>query len=147
MNQRQRKYEDPRINSAAEELNRYRALQRDIGFLEHKVEEWREKCISIRVARLDSLRVKGGERIDSVADMVVKWAQLHDEAEQKKLEASHELWTIEVKLRKMTLMQSEVIRLYYIKGFSVEEIANILGYGERQIIRFKREAIEKYAYL
>ena len=78
MIQRERRYKDPRLNAAAEELrDRY----------------------SVGATAYDGIRVQGGARKDKLVQIAVEWADLQGEIIARTAEAEHALWEIESRLR------------------------------------------------
>lgn len=145
MIQRERRYKDPRLNAAAEELWSYRQKQFEIRRLKAKSEELRDRY-SVGATTYDGIRVQGGARHDKLVKIAVEWADLQNEILERTREAEHFLWEIESRLRTLRYSQRQVLELYYIKGYSVIKIAEMLNYSENGIRRLKFNGLKSYAY-
>lgn len=145
MTQKERHYKDPKLNAAAEELWSYRQKQFEIRRLKAKSEELRDRY-SIGATAYDGIRVQGGARHDKLVKIAVEWADLQNEILERTREAEHFLWEIESKLQTLRYSQRQVLELYYIKGYSVIKIAEMLNYSENGIRRLKFNGLKSYAY-
>ena len=145
MVQRERRYKDDRLNAAAEELWSYRQRQFEIRRLKAKSEELRDRY-SVGATAYDGIRVQGGVRHDKLVRIAVEWADLQNEILERTREAEHSLWEIESRLRTLRNNQRQVLELYYIKGYSVIKIAEMLNYSENGIRRLKFNGLKSYAY-
>lgn len=145
MTQRERHYKDPKLNAAAEELWSYRQKQFEIRRLKAKSEELRDRY-SVGATTYDGIRVQGGARHDKLVKIAVEWADLQNEILERTREAEHFLWEIESRLRTLRYNQRQVLELYYIKGYSVIKIAEMLNYSENGIRRLKFNGLKSYAY-
>lgn len=145
MMQRERHYKDPKLNAAAEELWSYRQKQFEIRRLKAKSEELRDRY-SVGATTYDGIRVQGGARHDKLVKIAVEWADLQNEILERTREAEHFLWEIESRLRTLRYSQRQVLELYYIKGYSVIKIAEMMNYSENGIRRLKFNGLKSYAY-
>lgn len=145
MIQRERHYKDPKLNAAAAELWSYRQKQFEIRRLKAKSEELRDRY-SVGATTYDGIRVQGGARHDKLVKIAVEWADLQNEILERTREAEHFLWEIESRLRTLRYSQRQVLELYYIKGYSVIKIAEMLNYSENGIRRLKFNGLKSYAY-
>ena len=145
MVQRERRYKDDRLNAAADELWSYRQKQFEIKRLQAKSEELRDRY-SVGAIAYDGIRVQGGARKDKLVQIAVEWADLQGEIIARTTEAEHALWEIESRLRTLRYNQRQVLELYYIKGYSVVKIADMLNYSENGIRRLKFNGLKSYAY-
>ena len=145
MIQRERHYKDPKLNAAADELWSYRQKQFEIRRLKAKSEELRDRY-SVGATTYDGIRVQGGARHDKLVKIAVEWADLQNEISERTREAEHFLWEIESRLRTLRYNQRQVLELYYIKGYSVIKIAEMLNYSENGIRRLKFNGLKSYAY-
>ena len=143
--QRERHYKDDRLNAAADELWSYRQKQFEIRRLKAKSEELRDRY-SVGATAYDGIRVQGGARHDKLVKIAVEWADLQNEILERTREAEHFLWEIESRLRTLRYSQRQVLELYYIKGYSVIKIAEMLNYSENGIRRLKFNGLKSYAY-
>ena len=57
------------------------------------------------------------------------------------------LHNIELRLWTLRRTQRQVLELYYIKGYSVVKIADMLGYSDEGIKTIKYQALKAYAYV
>mgnify|MGYP001551373196 CR=1 FL=1 len=144
--QRERHYKDDKLNAAAEELWSYRQKQFEIRRLKAKSEELRDRY-SVGATAYDGIRVQGGVRKDKLVKIAVEWADLQNEILERTREAEHFLWEIESRLRALRSNQRQVLELYYIKGYSVVKIADMLGYSDEGIKTIKYQALKAYAYV
>lgn len=145
MIQRERQYKDPRLNAAAEELWSYRQKQFEIRRLKAKSEELRDRY-SVGATVYDGIRVQGGARHDKLVKIAVEWADLQNEILERTREAEHFLREIESRLNALRTVQRQVLELYYIKGYSVIKIAEMMNYSENGIRRLKFNGLKSYAY-
>ena len=145
MIQRERRYKDDKLNAAADELWSYRQKQFEIRRLKAKSEELRDRY-SVGAIAYDGIRVQGGARKDKLVKIAVEWADLQNEILERTREAEHFLWEIESRLRTLRSNQRQVLELYYIKGYSVVKIADMLNYSENGIRRLKFNGLKSYAY-
>ena len=145
MIQRERHYKDPKLNAAAEELWSYRQKQFEIRRLKAKSEELRDRY-SVGATTYDGIRVQGGARKDKLVQIAVEWADLQGEIIARTAEAEHALWEIESRLRTLRYSQRQVLELYYIKGYSVIKIAEMLNYSEIGVRKIKHNGLKSYAY-
>lgn len=145
MVQRERRYKDPRLNAAADELWSYRQKQFEIKRLQAKSEELRDRY-SVGAIAYDGIRVQGGARKDKLVQIAVEWADLQGEIIARTAEAEHALWEIESRLRTLRYNQRQVLELYYIKGYSVVKIAQMMHYSDRWVKAVKYEGLAAYAY-
>lgn len=143
--QRTRKYNDPRINIAVDELSSYRERQRRIEELTEKLREYEETYAEIKAIAYDIEHVAGGERRDKLVQIACQWADLDVEIKRLKAENERELWYVKEKLSKLTAIKGKVIELYYIKGYSLMQIARILNYSYYGIKDLKEAALKNYA--
>lgn len=146
MVQRERRYKDDRLNAAADELWSYRQRQFEIRKLQVRAEELRDRY-SIGATAYDGVRVQGGSKKDQLVEIAVAWADLENEIVKRTTEAQHALWEIEARLRTLRYNQRQVLELYYIKGYSVIKIADMLGYSDEGIKTIKYQALKAYAYV
>lgn len=145
MIQRERHYKDPKLNAAAEELWSYRQKQFEIRRLKAKSEELRDRY-SVGATAYDGIRVQGGARHDKLVKIAVEWADLQNEILERTREAEHFLWEIESRLNALRTVQRQVLELYYIKGYSVIKIAEMMNYSEQWVRWAKYKALNAYAY-
>ena len=145
MVQRERRYKDDRLNAAAEELWSYRQRQFEIRRLKAKSEELRDRY-SVGATAYDGIRVQGGARHDKLVKIAVEGADLQNEILERTREAEHSLWEIESKLQTLRYSQRQVLELYYIKGYSVIKIAEMLNYSEIGVRKIKHNGLKSYAY-
>lgn len=127
------------------ELLSYRRLKSEIAELEAKAEDYRSNYGYIKATQYDKVSVKGGEVKNVLADIAIKWADMTADIERKKLKAEHLLWSIEAKIENLNPDEKQIIRLYYIKGYSIHRIALTLHFDESTIKRKKKKALKNYA--
>lgn len=141
-NQRDRKYSDPKLNKAAEELWSYRELKKDIQFLADKCQEYEDRC-DVGAMRYDAVHVNGGTK-DGLVNNICAWADLKTELDNKRLDSEKMLWDIKQKLDGLELKYRQVLTLYYIKGYSVKKIAQIMCYCQQWVKATKVKGLEEY---
>lgn len=145
MIQRERHYKDPKLNAAADELWSYRERQFAIRRLQSQSKELEDRY-EVGASAYDGVRVKGGVQKDKLVEIAVAWADLQAEIARKVREAEHELWEIEERLKRLTSPQRQVLELYYIKGYSVVKIAQMMNYSEQWVRLTKYNGLNAYAY-
>lgn len=146
MVQRERRYKDDRLNAAADELWSYRQRQFEIRKLQVRAEELRDRY-SIGATAYDGVRVQGGSKKDQLVDIIAAWADLQAQILKRVTEAEDILHKIELRLWTLRRTQRQVLELYYIKGYSVVKIADMLGYSDEGIKTIKYQALKAYAYV
>lgn len=143
--QRERHYKDDKLNAAADELWSYRERQFAIRRLQCQSKELEDRY-EVGASAYDGVRVKGGVQKDKLVEIALAWADLQAEIARKVREAEHELWEIEERLKRLTSPQRQVLELYYIKGYSVVKIAQMMNYSDRWVKAVKYEGLAAYAY-
>ena len=146
MVQRERRYKDARLNAAADELWSYRQRQFEIRRLQVRAEELRDRY-SIGATAYDGVRVQGGSKKDQLVEIIAAWADLQTQILKRVDEAEDILHNIELRLWTLRRTQRQVLELYYIKGYSVVKIADMLGYSDEGIKTIKYQALKAYAYV
>lgn len=146
MAQRERKYKDAKLNAAAEELWSYRQRQFEIARIRDKCEEYRERY-SVGALRYDGIRVSGGELHNRLVETAVIWADLDSKLNNMIAKAEYELWKIYEKMQGLTSGAAKVLELYYIKGYSVIKVAEIMNYSEQWVRLTKFNALKAYSNL
>lgn len=143
--QRTRKYNNPRLNAAIEELSNYREREHRIAELTEKLREYEENYAEIKAIAYDIQHVQGGEHKDKLVEIACRWADLDVEVKRLKVENERELWYVKERLSRLTSTKSKVLELYYIKGYSLMQIARILNYSYYGIQGLKESALKSYA--
>lgn len=143
--QRERHYKDDKLNAAADELWSYRERQFAIRRLQCQSKELEDRY-EVGASAYDGVRVKGGVQKDKLVEIALAWADLQAEIARKVREAEHELWKIEERLKRLTSPQRQVLELYYIKGYSVVKIAQMMSYSEQWVRLTKYNGLNAYAY-
>ena len=143
--QRERHYKDDKLNAAADELWSYRERQFAIRRLQCRSKELEDRY-EVGSSAYDGVRVKGGVQKDKLVEIAVAWADLQAEIARKVREAEHALWEIEERLKSLTSPQRQVLELYYIKGYSVVKIAQMMNYSEQWVRLTKYNGLNAYAY-
>lgn len=144
--QRTRRYSDPKLNVAAEELSGYRERLRHIEELAEKLREYEETYSEIKAVAYDMERVSGGERRNQLVEIACQWADLDVEIKKLRAENERQLWYIKERLSGLSTNKYRVLELYYIKGFSLMKIAQIMNYSFDGIKYLKFSALKAYAY-
>lgn len=145
MVQRERRYKDDRLNAAADELWSYRQRQFEIKRLQAKAEELRD-WYSVSAPSYGGICVQGGIRKDKLSEIAAEWADLQAQILERVTEAENMLDEIEARLRTLRYNQRQVLELYYIKGYSVIKIADMLNYSEIGVRKIKHNGLKSYAY-
>lgn len=145
MIQRERHYKDPKLNAAAEELWSYRQKQFEIRRLKEKCEEYRDRY-SVGAVCFDGIRVDGGTVRDKLVETAVIWADLETKLGNMIAKAEKTFWEIQDKLQRLRFPHAQVLELYYIKGYSVVQIAEMMNYSEQWVRLAKYKALNAYAY-
>ena len=143
--QRERHYKDDKLNAAADELWSYRERQFAIRRLRERSKELEDRY-DVGSSAYDGVHVKGGVQKDKLVEIALTWADLQVEIARKVREAEHELWEIETRLKQLTSPQRQVLELYYIKGYSVVKVAQMMHYSEKWVRITKFEGLSAYAY-
>lgn len=143
--QRERHYKDDKLNAAADELWSYRERQFSIKHLKDRIKELKDFC-DVNASAYDGVRVKGGVQKNKLVAIAIEWADLQAEIARKVREAEHELWEIEARLKSLTSPQRQVLELYYIKGYSVVKISQMMNYSEQWVRLTKYNGLNAYAY-
>lgn len=136
-----------RLNISERGLNNCRALYISICFLRQEIEIMENGSL-VKANVYDKIKVQGG----TVSNMVEKYAIRHHDnvGEMESKIKRLELENIPVKAKLKVLSKDEyrqVLTLYYLEGKSVKEVADVMGYSARHIIRLKKEALEEFSRL
>ena len=145
--QKQRRYNDNELNNAVSELQSYRELKSKIAHLKQKREEYRERYTALQGIDYSGIRVSGGLRKDKMVETAIAWADLDLAVKQKEVECEKLLWEITAKLDQLQPNESKVLELYYIKGYNITKIEDIMYYSERMVRYIKTDALKHYAEL
>ena len=129
------------------ELQAYRELKRTISALKQKREEYRERCDALQGIDYSGIRVSGGLRKDKMVETAIAWADLDLLVKNKEVECERLLWDITAKLEQLQPNESKVLELYYIKGYNITKIEDIMYYSERMVRYIKTDALKHYAEL
>lgn len=144
--QKARRYNDARLNVAADELNQYRELQRRLRYLQGKRQEYEQSYSELKAIAYDGIRVSGGEYRSKVEDVAIRWEDLNAEIMRMQVEAEHQMLYIQVRLNALTTLQTRVLQLYYIECKPLIEVAREMNYSFEGVKRLKFKALKKYAY-
>lgn len=144
---RERRYTDEDLNKAIDELTAYRRLEGEIEKLKYSAETYRQRYADgmLKAQSYDKLNVDGGERRETMIELVIKWADLTAEVEAKAVEAERLLWNIRRKLGKLPLVEKTVLELYYIKEKGIEAVAQTMAYSYSGLKKVKDRALEMYS--
>lgn len=142
---KERKYKDPRLNMAIDELNGYRNRLREIAVLAEKRAEYEEMYGEIRAIAYDDVRVQGGEIKSRLEELACKWADLDMQIKNMQEENERALWVVKVKLEDLPPQKSRVLELYYIKGYSLIKIAQIMNYSFEGVRKLKKAGLVQYS--
>lgn len=145
--QKEKKYKDARLNFAVDELTQYRELQRRIKQMKDRREEYQEQYTALKAITYDAIRVDGGEYINKIEKVAIKWCDLNSEIAQLQTDAEHQMIPIQIRLNALSAQHMEVLMLYYIECKSLAEVANRMGYSFEGIKRLKLKALKKYAFV
>lgn len=126
-----------------EYLNQYRDKVLEAKVLEESVRELRERATSI-TANLDSDRVQSSGNKDKIGTLAVKIADLKNEVEDKMCDSLILRNEIEGVIDQVEDSRHKaVLHLRYIELKPWVDIAELMGYEERQVYRFHGEALIK----
>lgn len=142
---KERKYNDPRLNLAIDELNGYRNRLQEIAMLAEKRAEYEEMYSEIRAIAYDDVRVQGGEIKSKLEELACKWADLDMTIKNMQAENERALWEVKVKLEELPPQKAKVLELYYIKGFSLIKIAQIMNYSFEGVRKLKKAGLVQYS--
>lgn len=134
--------QDLRFDADAD-LRQYREAQKNIDHYRDKIERLRARA-NRTTQQLNPNRIfiqhdaTGEDIILTIIDMQHELWDKMLKAESLCLDLEHKIsaWTEGIEAR--------ILRSYYLYGQSLEQIAVMEGYSYRQIIRFRRMALEQY---
>lgn len=148
MEQRQEKYIAHPLNFAVQELVEFRAIEREIVYLTQKLEEYRARYdAGVHGTDYTGIRVQGGVPKDTLVEIAIMWADLSVLVERKKAEAERQRIYLLERLKSLSPCFRRVLELYYLQGTKITDIAMIMNYSERQVIRIKKEALMAFSRL
>lgn len=146
MEQREEKYISQPLNFAVRELVEFRALEREIKYLTQKLEEYRARYdAGVHGTDYTGIRVQGGVPKDTLVEIAILWADLSVSVERKKAEAEKQRIYLLERLKALSPCRRRVLELYYLQDTKISDIAMIMNYSERQVIRIKKEALWEFA--
>lgn len=144
MLQKQKRYDDARLNNADAELRSYTRLKKDIDRFRAHEAELRERLTSPRcglgggVGGGSSTIDPNGEQLAFLIDYSRKVDKLCIDAEMKHIEIYSRLMQIQEP-------QQTILKLYYLDGYGVEKISQNTFYSAIQVKRLKKEGLIKYS--
>lgn len=145
--QKIRKSKNPTVQSALDELDKYRARVARIIRLKERRTELEINYTAIRGIDYGKVNVQGGMPRDFLVETAVRWADIDKELQDLILQNQRELNMIEYKLSLLKSVEQTVLFKYFIEGRTVMEIATLLNYSEQGIRKVKHQALLKYAKL
>ncbi|MEG2687692.1 MAG: sigma factor-like helix-turn-helix DNA-binding protein, partial [Clostridia bacterium] len=110
-----------------------------------KAEEYCDHITNIKAQVYDSVRVQGGDSYNLAVESVLRWVDMTVAVENKKLDAERNLWFIRDRLDKMERSHRRVLELYYLEGYKIDKVAEIMNYSEQNIRKIKSKAIREFA--
>ncbi len=107
--------------------------------------QYEQTYTEIKAVAYDQLKVQGGKQYDKLVQIACDWADMTVLLEEKKLESERTLWYLKEKLNKLDRTSAKVLEYYYIDGYEVIKIAQIMNYAYCWILELKHKALEKYS--
>ena len=145
MEQREERYISQPLNFAVRELVEFRALEREIKYLTQKLEEYRARYdAGVHGTDYTGIRVQGGVPKDTLVEIAILWADLSVAVERKKAEAEKQRIYLLERLKALSPCRRRVLELYFLQDTKISDIALIMNYSERQVIRIKKEALGEF---
>ena len=146
--QRDKKYDDEKLNKAVEELKSYRVLKIEAEDAKKKAEEYRERySYGLRASTYDGERVACKTVYDKMVSAVVAWADLDALADEKERQAEERLWSIRHKLEVLVADDRLILDLYFLKGYNNDGVSRIMCHSVDWVKWAKRKALKKYSEL
>lgn|GEM_PF-690511 len=109
---------------------------------EDDIKEFRCKIEKTTKVLSDMPHAKGFR--SSLEDQIAKLIELEDEHREIFIFINQKRLQIEKKISQIPQPKRNVLYLRYIKGYTVEKIAELMNYSYIQIIRIHKEAISDY---
>lgn len=125
-----------------EKLRTYRSIKLERDHLALMIEELEGELYSPKTQRLDGMPHGGSRPGSIVEEAATRHAELLDIYRQKELELSAAIVKIENAIEGLEPRERTLIRLYYAKGLTWEEVCVAMSYSWRQIHRIHGQALE-----
>lgn len=129
---------------ADSDLRQYREAQKNIAHYRDKIERLRARA-NRTTQELNPNRIFIQHDDATDEDIILTIIDMQHELWDKMLKAESLCLDLEHKISAWTEgIEARILRSYYLYGQSLEQIAVMEGYSYRQIIRFRRMALEQY---
>jgi RNA polymerase sigma factor (sigma-70 family) len=125
-----------------EKLRTYRSIKLERDHLALMIEELEGELYSPKAQRLDGMPHGGSRPGSIVEEAATRHAELLDIYRQKEAELSAAMVEIEKAIEALEPRERTLIRLYYAKGLTWEEVCVAMSYSWRQIHRIHGQALE-----
>lgn len=126
-----------------EELRAYRGIKLERDKLRGIIKDLEAAMYNPRAQRLDGMPRSGSGARSGVESIAIRHADLLDEYRKKETELLSAMQAIEQAIESLDPTDRTVIRLYYIKGLTWEEVAVEMTYSWRQVHRIHARALKK----
>lgn len=126
-----------------EELRAYRGIKLERDKLRGIIKDLEAVMYNPRAQRLDGMPRSGKGARSGVESIAIRHADLLEEYRKKEADLLSAMQTIEKTIESLEPTERAVIRLYYIKGLTWEEVAVEMSYCWRHVHRIHAQALEK----
>lgn len=126
-----------------EELRAYRGIKLERDKLRGIIKDLEAVMYNPRAQRLDGMPRSGSGARSGVESIAIRHADLLETCHRKEKELTKAMENIERAIEVLDPLERTIVRLYYIKGLTWEEVAVEMSYSWRHVHRLHSAALEK----
>ena len=130
-----------------EDLKHFRKLKTKIELLEGKISELEKAMVVPGCQQITGMPRGGSGDHDKIANIIARLEQLR-KAYLARLDELVELWIrVEEAVEALDVDAQRIISLYYFKGYTWDDVAEITGIARRTVFRMHERAIKSLSNL
>ena len=126
-----------------DELRTYRGIKLERDKLRGLIKDLEAVMYNPRAQRLDGMPRSGSGARSGVEGIAIRHADLLETYHRKEKELTKAMENIERAIEVLDPLERTIVRLYYIKGLTWEEVAVEMSYSWRHVHRLHSAALEK----
>ena len=129
------------------DLKRFRKLKHKIELLESKIIELEKIMIVPGCQQITGMPRGGSGSHDKIANVIARLEALKA-SYVNRLDELVKLWVdVEEAVEQLSFEEQQVISLYYMSGYTWDEVAELVGVSTRWVLRIQARALENLAKL
>ena len=129
------------------DLKRFRKLKHKIELLENKIIELEKIMIVPGCQQITGMPRGGSGSHDKIANVIARLEALKA-SYVNRLDELVKLWVdVEEAVEQLSFEEQQVISLYYMSGYTWDEVAELVGVSTRWVLRIQARALENLAKL